>query len=1655
VDNYLNQTIRRTWLLAVSCLIIMMAGTVRSPAQMLDLNGNGISDVWELMYGASGIDPNADSDGDGVINGLEAIAGTNPFDSNSVPKISSFNYTNAGFSVTFLNAWGKFYQLQSVQILGDTNWVNETNMVARSGSVSTLTAPADTVAKYFRMVISDTNSDASGMNDWEKYQLGLDPFNPSSNGQLDGNGQPINDYSYVTNKLASQDVVAISAADPVTTQPDPGQNATDLGVLTLSRGGFPLDSITVNLGLNGTGIGFATAGLDYVALPNSVTLPAGISSINLNVTPLADTNLLTPVVAAFQLLPGSGYSLSGATNANILIYPSITPNGTGLIGLYFTNSSVTYASVTNFNPANFFLTRTDAIIDFNWTNGTSPNLSNGFYTVRWVGQVQPQYSETYYFVANTDDGVKLWVNDKLIIDNWIKRSSPGDSTGIIALQGGVHYDLKMEYFNSGSTAAAHLSWYSASQPKQVIPGNRLYPTNNTTGIISPTVITSPLQAFAFLGQPFTFTVTAANLPIGFGASGLPPGLSITSSNGVIVGTPMLAGDFQVTLTATNAVSTNTSILDLQVIDSGNSVVQEVWTGVAGTNVSDIPTGTPANITNTLATLEGVTDYGDNYGERIRGYLTAPVTGNYYFWIAGSDSAELWISDDSEPVNKIRRGYVTPGGTASRQWTNQINQKSAWLALTAGQKYYIEILHKAGSGAGDNFSVGWLQDPTGTNTAPAGVVPGYVLSRYYPPLPATIPGTLYSANLLALPGVASTGVGSATLRLNADNSQATLTFQVNNLVGGVTDENIGCDPYLASSSQVLYDISVFKPQANGSYLWTIKATSTLSVADIIELLKEGKATINIQSSAFPNGEISGHFTLANGTQIFTPPPAPPTWADDHGDSNAAARFLIQATYGSSSNDIASVQSLGYDAWINNQFALPTTHHLPLVLTNVSPDPNFPYPSALWFNTWWQQSVTAPDQLRQRVALALSEIMVVSQNGVLQDNARALSSYYDTLLDNSFGNFRALLKAVTLAPAMGLYLNMQANDVGSLVNGTHPNENYAREVQQLFSVGLNRMWPDGTLVINSQNNLVPTYNQNVVMGFASVFTGWNYYQTNQTNGQLPKIFNPNANYTNPMVLVPAHHELGAKLLLDNVVLPPAWGSQTNSSSTNFDNYGLQDLESAMDSLYNNPNVGTFICRQLIQRLVTSNPSRDYLYRVVQKFNDNGSGVRGDMQAVIKAILLDYEARSPNLLAAPTYGKQREPLLRVTAIARAFPSPPNTGATYAESGTQTITVTTPAPHRLNNNDVVSLVFTDTSGNPAPPSQNYSVIATGVNTFTVAAPNLLTGSYAQNTNVITVNVSGHGLLVSNAVYLVFTTGGAVNGLYQVVAVNSSSSFTVATPDNAVRSGNCLLPKISASGFTQSGTNFTVSCAGPHGLTVNETFYIPANTVLLTSGQYQVVSVPDPTHFTFFATNSTGTQSAFILYPLGPQPLSRSGNALLQWNTWNMGQTDNNATYNLAQSPLNANTVFNFYFPSFEFPGALASAGLTTPEFQLTSDTSVALQMNFLEAGILTNSSTLNANTNGLSSFNNGNGAITLDIGPWMTTNYTASANVPTLVDNLNSLLLAGQLSAQAKTNMVNYVTNTVNFPYATPPTQTQMRDRVRGVVHLLINSPDFTIQK
>ncbi|MGN6554996.1 MAG: thrombospondin type 3 repeat-containing protein, partial [Verrucomicrobiota bacterium] len=286
----------------LKCLIVLAclaAGLIpaASFAQRVDLNGNGMSDIWDLIHNAAAANPISDSDGDGVINGLEAVAGTNPFDATSLPSISLYARSSTNFSVSLWSALGKRYELQSVTNLGSSNWVMEANTIARTGTVVTLTAPATSTTKFFKVLMADVDTDGDGVNDWEEYKLGLDPLSAASNGTLDSNGQPSSDFAFVTGKLAVQNVVTISASTPTAVQPDVGQVATSLGTFNVTRGGFPLNEITVNLGLGGPGTGFAVENLDHEVLLRPITLPAGVGSVNVPLVPLANANRKTPVVA--------------------------------------------------------------------------------------------------------------------------------------------------------------------------------------------------------------------------------------------------------------------------------------------------------------------------------------------------------------------------------------------------------------------------------------------------------------------------------------------------------------------------------------------------------------------------------------------------------------------------------------------------------------------------------------------------------------------------------------------------------------------------------------------------------------------------------------------------------------------------------------------------------------------------------------------------------------------------------------------------------------------------------------------------------------------------------------------------------------------------------------------------------------------------------------------------------------------------------------------------------------------------------------------------------------------------------------------------------------------------------------------------------------
>jgi uncharacterized protein (DUF1800 family) len=359
----------------------------------------------------------------------------------------------------------------------------------------------------------------------------------------------------------------------------------------------------------------------------------------------------------------------------------------------------------------------------------------------------------------------------------------------------------------------------------------------------------------------------------------------------------------------------------------------------------------------------------------------------------------------------------------------------------------------------------------------------------------------------------------------------------------------------------------------------------------------------------------------------PPAAPPAVAPTRAE---AAGLLREATFGPTVAEIDRVVARGLAGWVDDQLAQPPGSAL-AYLDRLPP----PLTQDDRVEAWFRDAVTGPDQLRQRVAFALSEIFVVSERSALGNEPRALAAYYDLLRRDAFGSFRTLLEDVTLSPAMGVYLSMLGNRRPDPARNVRPDENYAREVMQLFTIGLVRLNEDGTPQRDAQGVGLPTYDQSVVEGFANVFTGWTFAGS-------ASFFAPSFDWLSPMQAFPDQHSPGAKKLLDGASLP---GGESPE----------RELARALDVLFQHPNVGPFIGRQLIQRLVTSNPSPEYVARVARTFADDGRGTRGNLGAVVRAILLDPEARTP---PAGATGKLAEPLLYLTSLWRAYDGRAATG-------------------------------------------------------------------------------------------------------------------------------------------------------------------------------------------------------------------------------------------------------------------------------------------------------------------------------------------------------------------------------------------------------------
>ncbi len=375
----------------------------------------------------------------------------------------------------------------------------------------------------------------------------------------------------------------------------------------------------------------------------------------------------------------------------------------------------------------------------------------------------------------------------------------------------------------------------------------------------------------------------------------------------------------------------------------------------------------------------------------------------------------------------------------------------------------------------------------------------------------------------------------------------------------------------------------------------------------------------------------------GSSPDTPPPPPPPTPVTIVE---AFQLLNQSTFGATESEANTVIAMRQEAWIDDQMSKPASLQLPHMQIVGQQQPNMDFQLQKdRVDIWFRNSLNGEDQLRQRVAFALSEIMVVSQLGALNNSPFALADYYDVLARNAFGNYRNLIEEVTLHPAMGVYLSMLGNEKPDAALNIRPDENYARELMQLFSIGLVELNNDGSQKLDPSGNPISTYTQEIIEGFAHIYTGWtwagspSFRQSRQTR----------LNQVVPMELWDDFHDTGSKMLLDEFVQPAGQG-------------GVSDLSAALDNVFNHPNVGPFIAIRLIQRLVTSNPSPAYVSRVASVFNNNGSGVRGDLGAVVKAILMDAEARQA--AATEQSGKIKEPLLRLTQLWRAYGATSNSG-------------------------------------------------------------------------------------------------------------------------------------------------------------------------------------------------------------------------------------------------------------------------------------------------------------------------------------------------------------------------------------------------------------
>lgn len=842
------------------------------------------------------------------------------------------------------------------------------------------------------------------------------------------------------------------------------------------------------------------------------------------------------------------------------------------------------------------------------------------YGTRVRGYIIPPTTGEYQFFVAADDYARVSINTNnqsfdgmtQIIDSkgyagyreWTRREDQASAP--VQLTAGQAYPIEMLHRERNGGDHAVLAWRRpGTEEIEVIDGSVLAPAIEAPAASKNLIVIAPADIHQRWPQN-TADLRGRAIDLNHGPESLKtrweqisgPGYLSFSSN-VSLETNVHAsepGTYLIRLYATDGseeiYDDLTFTLDTALSTRTGAATRSKFIDISGNRVIDMidsPKYPSSPDTQTpISQLDNVSNNdGDHYGTRVTGYIHPPVSGTYRFSVTGDDWAEVWLSLDHSPENKSMICF-TPRATDQYEWDMYPEyQTSSEIELSEGEKYYIEIRHKEHSWR-DHFSVAWLRPDAEEMT----IIQGAYLSP------------LDEDSEIETPKISIQGTPTQTIAIGQpfqDPGFAATDGQGNDISDRVVVTN-HVDTNQAGTYSIRYQV------VNPSTGFAETVVRTVNVVPA-----ESRPAVYPDSSGRPPMVVDWE----------EPEPS------DISDAEAS-RFLAQATFGPTRGDIDRLQTIGYEAWIDEQFSLEPSLHLEQMrqLQPALYDLGYMPYSDERLATWWTTAIKGEDQLRQRVAFALSQIVVLSDKNTFGRLGLATANYYDILVRNAFGSYEQILQEVTVNPLMGNYLTMLRSDKSA------PDENYAREIMQLFSIGLVMLNPDGTTLTDLNGNEIPTYDNELIIELARAFTGWsyagssNFYYTHHNE----------TDYFSPMVPFDEHHDFGQKTLTGGFTLPQGLSP-------------TEDLRRAVKHFADHPNVGPFLGLRLIQRLTTSNPSPGYVYRVAKVYEDDGNGQRGNLAAVVKAILLDPEARDPESYARSNYGKLREPILRLTHLLRTF--------------------------------------------------------------------------------------------------------------------------------------------------------------------------------------------------------------------------------------------------------------------------------------------------------------------------------------------------------------------------------------------------------------------